>query len=269
MMNNQDIKTTLINVIGEKPTAYIQALRFVYIQYAKQKADPETALLSAFLCKGDTAVDVGANGADWTTHLHRAVGGNGTVYAFEADPYYALATGIAVKLMGLKGVRLFPFGLSDSNEEVTLRVTDADGSRLAGLSHIEKGGEKNGRGLKTIHLKPLDSLVREFPALATAKVIKCDVEGYELFVFRGAVEILSQARPVVILEIGNFEEQGYTAQDVYEFFDARNYIAYAMTAANTLGRTNAALEHAGAISVNRILVPKEKVDALRKAITFQ
>ncbi len=267
-MNNQDIKTTLINVIGETPTAYIQALRFVYILLAKQKADPETALLSAFLHKGDTAIDVGANGADWTTHLHRAVGDNGAVFAFEADPYYALATGIAVKLMGLKGVRLFPFGLSDSNEEVTLRVTDADGSRLAGLSHIEKGGVKNGRGLKTIQLKPLDSLVREFPALASAGVIKCDVEGYELFVFRGAVEILKQARPVVILEIGNFEEQGYTAKDVVEFFDTRDYRMYAMTAPNTLALTNAALEHAGAISVNRIMIPKEKIDALRTTINF-
>ncbi|MEZ5301318.1 MAG: hypothetical protein R3F11_11795 [Verrucomicrobiales bacterium] len=52
------------------------------------------------------------NGADWTQQMHKRVAPKGKVHAFEADPYYAKATGMAIKLMRMDGVTLFPFGLS-------------------------------------------------------------------------------------------------------------------------------------------------------------
>lgn len=266
MINTQLIKTRLIRTLGEKPAALIQGLRFVYLLYTKKSIDPEITLLPRMLEEGDTAVDVGANGADWTYWLHRAVGRNGQVFAFEADPYYALATEFAIKCLWVKGVKLFPFGLSDSADEVPLRVIDSDGLRLAGLSYIDRNSSRRGSGVRMIRLRTLDSLTGEYPALLKSRLIKCDVEGYELFVFRGSAKVLEQARPFIILETGNFEMQGYSAGKLHDFFTARNYYCYAMTGENTLERTDNAMEHRGALTVNRFLFPQEKLLEMKSRI---
>ena len=40
--------------------------------------------------------------------------------------------------MRMKGVTLHPFGLSDSEETVTLRVTDSSGQRMSGLGFVDR-----------------------------------------------------------------------------------------------------------------------------------
>ena len=61
-------------------------------------------------------------------------------------------------------------------------------------------------------------------ALAHARlpdVLKIDVEGAELEVLLGSTELFSKARPVVLCEVG-----GAVAQQVSDFFHARNYLLY-------------------------------------------
>lgn len=268
-MNTQYIKTRLIALLGEKPVLFLQALRFIYLLYSKSNKDPEVALLQAFLDKGDTAIDVGASGANWTYWLHRRVGKTGMVYAFEADPYYAAATNLVMKMLRMQGTQLFPFGLSDADEDVPLRIVDSAGMRLSGLSHVDKNANRQDGSVKVVNLKRLDSLIQENPRLLTTKLIKCDVEGYELFVFRGATEVLERSRPFVILEAGRFESQGYSARDLLEFFHSRDYASFALIGNNVLARTDKSMEHHSALTVNRILLPKERLAGLQGKISFR
>jgi len=258
-MNTQRIKSILIRILGERFTACIQALRFVYLLKHSKNPEPEIQLLPRLLNKGDTAVDVGANGASWTYYLHQNVGITGYVFAFEADPYYALATEMAIKFMRLKRVSLFHFGLSDKDEEVPLRVIDSNGLRVSGLGHVDKNADKNEQGVEIVQLKRLDSLIQEHSRILNTKLIKCDVEGYELFVLKGANQLLTKSRPFVILEVGHFGKQGYSARDVYNFFEERGYSAFAMVTNNELSPTDVMLEHEKALSDNRIMIPKEKI----------
>ena len=261
-MNTKNIKTRLIGILGNKLTSYIQALRFVYLLKSNRAPEPEIGIVHHLLNKGNVAIDVGANGADWTFHLHHCVGDQGMVYAFEADPYYAMATDIATKLLRLRGVLVLPFGLSDKDEEALLRVFDTKDVRLAGRGYVDKNAGKGDLGIETIQLKRLDSLVHEYPRIAQASLIRCDVEGFELFVFRGATSILAQSRPFVILEIGNYRKYGYSAQDVYNFFAEWEYLPFAMVGQGQISPTDSRLEHSQALSVNRLLIPKEKSDLI-------
>ena len=258
-MVTQKVKTLLLKLLGVRAVSALHAVRFITMLSSRQHTDPEFKLLGTLLGKGDIAIDVGAHSANWTYRLHKAVGPGGLVYAFEADPYSARVTGLAIKLLGLKGVTLFPFGLSEREEEVPMRVANDEGTRLAAITHVDRSAAATDRGVELIRLKTLDSLVNEHPALLKTALIKCDVEGYELFVFRGAGRVLDEARPFVILEVGMFENQGYTASDVNEFFRAKSYQAFALTDPSHLTPTDGKLEVDRALSVNRLLVPTEKL----------
>jgi FkbM family methyltransferase len=262
-MNKKKIKMMLIGLLGERMTAQIHGIRFVRRIRNNPLADPEVQLLPRFAKSGDVAIDVGANGANWTLALHNVVGPTGHVFAFEADPYYARATASAIRILHMKGVRLFPFGLSDKEEEVSLRIIDEAGLRVDGLAYVDRSGSADQGTMTMIRLKTLDSLIPQYPELLRTALLKCDVEGYELFVLRGAQEIIEKARPVVILETGNFERQGYSPRDVYEFFSSKGYSAYALVSSGRLVQTDALLGHPMATEVNRLFLPAEKVERVR------
>ena len=249
--------------------SYIQALRFVYILKINKCPDPEVHLLDSLLQNGDTAIDVGANSADWTYYLHQCTGDNGNIFAFEADPYYASATELTIKFLRLKGIHFFPFGLSNKNEEAMLRIADVHGQRSSGLGYVDKGARRNDRNAAIVQLKMLDSLLLDHRILSETKLIKCDVEGYELFVFQGATKILDAARPVIILEVGNYDKHGYTAQDVHKFFVEKRYMCFVMTQNGILVETDYSMNHGRGVSVNRVLIPKEKVEVIRKSLQIE
>jgi FkbM family methyltransferase len=229
-MIGERVKRLLLAVLGERGTAWLQAVRFVYLIREQRFRDPEVDLLPSFLKRGDVAVDVGANGANWTCYLHEAVAPEGSVYAFEADPYYARATERAMRFLRLHRARLFPFGLSERRERAALRVREPGGARASGLAYVDKSAALESPGTEVIALESLDSLVGDHPDLARVAFIKCDTEGYEWYVFRGAECLLRQARPAVLLEVGHFERQNYTAANLNAWFEERGYAGFALTA---------------------------------------
>lgn len=265
-MNTRKIKTWLLNVFGENFTAFIHAFRFIYLLKFKDRSDPEAVIVAKFLKPGDIAIDVGANGGNWTFDLLKCVGESGQVYAFEADPYYALATKHLFQIMRWKGITLFDFGLSDKEEDVPLRVVEDDGIRHTGGSFIDKDADQTDIGVTFVKLKTLDSMVEEYPRLLETGVIKCDVEGFELFVFKGAIGTIEKARPVVVLEVGHYEKHGYSNEELFDLFKQRNYQAFAMVGKNTLNPVGDDLLHPKALSVNRILIPSEKIDVVADLI---
>ncbi|MBT9332559.1 FkbM family methyltransferase [Paracidobacterium acidisoli] len=59
-------------------------------------------------------------------------------------------------------------------------------------------------------------------------VLKVDVEGAELPLFRGAIEFLKRDQPIVLFECGPSGPPafGYTAGDLHDFFVAQNYSVF-------------------------------------------
>jgi FkbM family methyltransferase len=248
------------------PLAWLHGARFAWLVHWLPQ-DPEATLLGALLRPGEVAVDVGANGANWTWFLSRAVGPQGRVFAFEADPYYARATACAIRVMGLGNVTFLPFGLSDRTETVQLRTLDPGGARLSGTSHIARD-QAPGGGLTPVRLVPLDELRADHPELARTALIECDVEGYELPVLQGAEAMLRQARPVIIFEVGCCEAQGYTPSRLRAWLADLGYASYALDHHRRLVAVDADLAHPAAATVNRLALPREHMDELRRQLPF-
>ena len=253
----------MIRLIGNRSAAFFHAFRFIYLILMKRNMDPELSLLRSMLKTGDIAVDVGANSGNWTYKLFKHVGCQGEVYSFEADPYYALATHYTIKLMHMTSVHFFHFGLSNQREAAYLRVYDSDGHRFSGQGFVEKKPISSVKYSVPISLTTLDSMLSSYPKLKQTRLIKCDVEGYELYVLQGAKKIIETARPIIILEIGHFDRHGYSSFDLYNYLTSNNYLCFAMINANSITVADSFLHHDEAISENRIMIPKEEIQALR------
>jgi FkbM family methyltransferase len=157
-----------------------------------------TALFRASLSPGDVCVDVGANIGYFTLLAARLVGPAGHVYALEPAPatYGALVS--SIELNGFSNVTALCVAAGEAPGEAVLE--DSEQSVLSAI-RVEGGKSKAGsRGL-TVPVQPVGSLIR--PAdLARLRLVKVDVEGYELEVLRGLQQVFEQgSRPSLLVEL--------------------------------------------------------------------
>jgi FkbM family methyltransferase len=260
-MKSQKLKQLLRYVLGDGIAGWIHALRLA--RFAERAAitckdglEPELGLIPSILQPGDIAVDVGANGADWTLALSRAVGTHGKVFAFEADPYYAAVTEKVISLLRLQNVKFFPFGLSDKAETAFMRVMDSSGHRVSGTSFIDRSAlaTSDDDSLNQVKLKRLDDLSEDFPDLLRTRILKCDVEGFEMMVFRGAMKVLETARPIVVAEVG----ESNADDDLFRFFKCLNYSSFVLVSPGHVRPSEKAGRIPEGSRPNRIMIPNDK-----------
>lgn len=141
-----------------------------------------TAFMRRRLRPGDTFIDVGANVGYMSAVASRLVGPEGVVIAIEPAPTTIAALQETVALNDLTNIRLIAAAVSDREGELPLFVGPSFGTGLT--STVAHGGL---RQEKPVRAAPLGSLVTR-EELATARLIKIDVEGAEDRVLAGMLE---------------------------------------------------------------------------------
>lgn len=151
--------------------------------------------MSAFLRKGDTFVDVGANIGLMSIHAARLVAPGGKVYSFEANPDTVplLRKNLAANKIELAEV--LPFALG----------SQAGTGKIYSNWHINRGGASLIAPTKDSPFHEIS--IRRFDEFwstqksTSIRLMKADVEGFELEVLRGFGTLLSAAdAPALILE---------------------------------------------------------------------
>jgi FkbM family methyltransferase len=182
---------------------------------------PELTPLLPCLSADDVFLDVGVHAGSWTVPASRALP-RGHVFAFEALPYYARVLTTMLALMRRRNVTVTVGAVSDTEGEADILWKDASGRRLTGMTRMSRGGE-SGETLR-VRTLTIDGFRRLHPA-GRVRLMKCDVEGAELLVLRGAVGTIEAARPLVFCEL--YEKYcarfGYAVRDVFAFFAERKY----------------------------------------------
>jgi FkbM family methyltransferase len=164
--------------------------------------EPDLAgFLDANLSPGDTFVDVGANIGAFTIPGARRVGPSGKVLAIEASP------------------SIFPYlkrNVSDNRlENVVTKHCAASDSQSGEVPFYDAPHSHFGMGslAPQFHANPvkvpaqtIDDLLAE-EAIDRVKVLKVDVEGFEVNVFKGAQSLLTSSQPpCVIFEFCDWAE---------------------------------------------------------------
>ncbi len=183
--------------------------------------------LPCFVRAGDRVLDVGANVGFYTVRLAKQVGPGGSVIAFEPVPDVFEILRYVKQALRLDNVVLHPCAISDRDGEVEMTVPlERDGVANYYLSHLGKDANSPGRRIRAA-VRTLDSVRASGPGRIA--FMKCDVEGAELLVMRGAEAMLRSDRPIILCEVSDFSERlGHRAGEVFAFLRALDYRGYAI-----------------------------------------
>ena len=186
------------------------------------------AALRRLVKPGALVLDIGANIGAHTLSLANLVGPAGQVLAFEPTDYAFRKLSRNLEL----------------NPELALRVqayhcfltgTDAEPvpsgvysswplAKEAGLHAKHLGREMRTEAARA---RSVDSVLAEHPG-RTVQLVKLDVDGFECDVLRGAARLLSEVRPIFVMELAPYvlEERGASLDEMLGFFSANGYAFY-------------------------------------------
>ena len=154
--------------------------------------------LQSNLRKGDCFVDVGANIGLMSIFASNCVGNEGQVLAYEAHPKTAELLKENIGLNQLLNIQVCQYALG--SEEGQTKIYDNWQINRGGASLIVK---TNDSVAFDIEIHQLDNKI---PSNLIPKVIKIDVEGFELEVLKGASETIKRFQPILIVEFSEIRE---------------------------------------------------------------
>jgi FkbM family methyltransferase len=159
-----------------------------------------TALLCDLIKPGQSAVDIGTHFGYEAMLMARLTGPTGTVDAFEPNP--EVAAFAAHNLAPTPWAQLNRLALSDAGGHTSFALPPLVHSAFGGL------GGKASRQIE-VELQTLNFLFanRSHPVA----LIKCDAEGHEEAILRGATQLIARDHPVLVLETGMPDARGKSA----------------------------------------------------------
>lgn len=209
-------------------------------------SEPELDLLPYAVRAGESALDIGANYGLYSYHLSRILGDAGKVYAFEPIRFTYSTLKWIVKFFRMRNVEIIPKGCSDERGRVEFKIPlQKGGAMSAGLAykatrnddHEGKETQIRWKGTQKVwaEMTRVDDLRSQFSKLT---FIKCDTEGSEAFVFRGAAQVIDQFKPTVLCEINPWFLEGFGIRlsELLDFFFQRDYKLYRYRGAEGISR---------------------------------
>ena len=176
-----------------------------------------TEAVNRIVKNGDTVFDIGANIGYVTSLMSFLAGNKGKVYAFEPNPL--ILTRLKRNLEYTK--RVLPYSNVVLQEKALSEFVGESDLYIPSFFHDNEGTaslEAMGNSKKiSIQTDILDNYIAD---KLIVKVLKIDVEGHELSVFKGAVNSLAQKR------IQNIIFENYSHQEIPDFLTGFGFTIY-------------------------------------------
>ena len=183
-----------------------------HLMHQPKTAEQELFYLDRIVPEGAVTVDVGAHCGLYTRKLARL---SRRVYAFE--PSHQMAD--LLRRTSARNVSVHEVALSDQAGTAKLFIPQDGHDLIHGLASLEPVVGVSNREVASVNVPTarLDAIVRQDVAF-----VKIDVEGHELNVLKGAVELLEHSQPVFLVEAEDRHRIRAT-RSIFEFFEERSY----------------------------------------------
>lgn len=217
---NQTIKMYL----DQKDRGGITAQILAKGEYEKDELNLVLRMID-FLPKDAVIFDIGANLGWYGINIQKRLE-NSKVYYFEPVPDTAQRLRENVRLNDYDGGYVYNIGFYDQNLK-TKFYYDTEASGASSMADL--------RGLPTTkiidaELRKMDDFVLE-NGIGRLDFIKCDVEGSELFVYKGGLNTIQKYKPVVFSEMLRkwSAKQGYHPNDIINLFKEMGYACFVIS----------------------------------------
>ena len=169
---------------------------------------------------GGVVVDAGAYKGGYTYWMREEVGPSGHVFAFEPQPELAAFLSRAVAASSWINVHVEEAALSNTRGALTLHAPGSGPSQDASLVGALAGPDTRHYSVRT---ETLDDFLNQRRLGQPVALIKCDVEGHELDMFKGAEAVLTQDRPLLLFECEARHNPDRAVTEVFDYLQDLGY----------------------------------------------
>ncbi len=171
----------------------------------KRREAETMKLLGKVVLPGGTILDLGAHIGFLSLYFARLVGPGGKVYAFEPGPNNLPY--LRRNVRSRPNIEVVPRGVGDRDGELTLYVESLTGQNNSFVRDFDVFEYYKDRAFDSgirvtearVGMVTLDRFARDTGV--RPDLVKIDVEGFELEVLRGAVSLLRDIQPLLLIEI--------------------------------------------------------------------
>ena len=252
------LKSIALRVLPDPILRYLKKIYYTYeLKRFSERDEPDLRVVKKLISPGDHVVDVGANVGWYTKVLAESVGTDGRVYSIEPMSMTFEILSHCVHQLGLKNVELFCCGVSEIAGEAVMEIPSfKKGGDNFYMARIVSGENRGANGNKRIQvrLRSLDEIL--LGSKSQIKFIKCDVEGHELAVVKGARTVIEKFRPAWLIEVSyDPDEIGSPSNELFSILRSYGYKVFWFNGDNLIERV------ARDISVNYFFLTAEQVSS--------
>jgi FkbM family methyltransferase len=220
----------------------------------------ELRFLWQLLGPGKVFFDVGAYHGLFSLVAARRIGLQGQVVAFEPSRRERRRFELHMRWNGVSGIRLEPCALSSACAPLSF-FTVASG--FTTMNSLKKPPIDHPVRETTVEAVSLDHYLQE-RGINQIDVMKIDVEGGEIEAFRGASQMLTMIRPIVICEVLDWVAGpwGHAARDIVSFLRGHDYGWFDFRDDGTIFTHKPKEEYPD--TRNYLAVPKEKLSLVER-----
>ena len=208
----------------ERFLTYLPGL-YAWLISRRRHPNLEKIVFLSLVRRGDTVIDVGANTGYYTLLFSRLAGAHGSVHAFEPVPPTFAKLQAHLRRGSSGPVAVNNCALADAEKTVDMYLPGEDHGQAA-LTRHTFGTWATDAPVRTFSCRTttLDAYAGT-AGLESLSFVKCDVEGAELLVLRGAVQTIRRFRPLLFLEVSRHwtADFAYQPQDLARFLEDLGY----------------------------------------------
>jgi FkbM family methyltransferase len=192
----------------------------------------DLAFLWRFLEPGMVFLDVGAYHGTYSVIAGKKLVQPNSIFAFEPSPRDRLRLTLHLRMNGIHSVCTVPFAVSSSSGQLRFFQVKSDETTMNSLRRPPTTSAVREISVPAICL---DDFAKERPGLRV-DVMKIDVEGGELEVFKGGREFFGAHRPIILCEVLDrvTSAWGYPAREIVATLEGKGYQWYSFRPDGTL-----------------------------------
>lgn len=175
--------------------------------------------LISLIKPNDVILDIGTNIGSTILQMAKTIGNDGFVYGFEPDIDNFHKCYENINLNKFNNLSVENIGLGSENGKFYLSI-DCDSNR--GCNRITT---KEGDNARIVNVVSLDNWVST-KNINKIDVIKLDVEGYEMNVLKGGINVIKKLHPILFIELddNNLRQQNSSSNELVDFLMQLDYV---------------------------------------------